>query len=195
MLDCDGVLLDYHEAYQRAWKKAFGGDCALRNPNAYWARDRFDVPLLDQPGRAYFNQSRGEDFWSSMLPIGGALDACNRLVSAGHRLVCVTAVDSHYQSARIRNLQACGFPIDAVIAAPDSGNGINPKAAPLARLAPAAFVDDFAPYLRDLPAGIHRALILRETEGSPNVGELLTLADSTHLNLAKFATAWCDKLA
>jgi len=31
-LDADGVLLDYHHAYARAWAEAFGHPPALRDP-------------------------------------------------------------------------------------------------------------------------------------------------------------------
>lgn len=31
-LDCDGVLLDYHEAYQRFWEITFGERPMVRNP-------------------------------------------------------------------------------------------------------------------------------------------------------------------
>lgn len=126
-----------------------------------------------------------------MQPIDGAIAACQQLIAAGFRLICVSALERHYRDARLGNLIACGFPIEDVIATPDDGSGNSPKAIALAKLSPAAFVDDFAPYLRGVPTSIHRALVLREPDGSPNVGELLMLADSTHASLAGFAEAWC----
>jgi hypothetical protein len=76
-LDCDGALLDHHKAYERFWEIAFGERPSVRNPGAYWAKDRFDVPTLDAQGRARFRASRREAFWSTMQSIDGAVAACN----------------------------------------------------------------------------------------------------------------------
>ncbi len=44
-LDADGVLLDYHVAYRSAWHKAFNHLPTLKDPNAYWPIDRWDVRM------------------------------------------------------------------------------------------------------------------------------------------------------
>lgn len=41
-LDGDGVLLD-NSAYRAAWARAFGTLPRLRDPNAYWPIDRWEV--------------------------------------------------------------------------------------------------------------------------------------------------------
>lgn len=46
-IDGDGVLLDYNAAYAKAWHKAFGELPELKNPNAYWALDRWSVRHLE----------------------------------------------------------------------------------------------------------------------------------------------------
>ena len=46
-LDADGVLVDYHHAYRHAWAKTFGEWPALRDPQAYWPIDRWDVRRLE----------------------------------------------------------------------------------------------------------------------------------------------------
>lgn len=130
-----------------------------------------------------------------MQPIDGAIAACNRLVASGFNLICVSARDTQYRDARLSDLLSCGFPIDDVMATPDDGSIERPKAKALTGLLPTVFVDDFAPYLRGVPPSVHRALILREPNGSPNIGEVLTLADSTHTNLTEFAGAWCAPFA
>jgi hypothetical protein len=112
-------------------------------------------------------------------------------MASGFTLICVSALEKQYRDARLSSLLVCGFLIDVVIATPDYGSSGSPKAKSLTRLLPAAFVEDFAPYLRGVPPSVHRALILREPAGSPDIGEVLTLADSTHANLAEFAGAWC----
>jgi phosphoglycolate phosphatase-like HAD superfamily hydrolase len=190
-LDGDGVLLNYHAAYRAAWARAFGTVPGIRDPDAYWAMDRYHVPRLEVEGRAKFRSVMDEEFWSTMSAIDGALDACFALVSAGYELVCVSAVEEKYLAARTRNIRELGFPIERVFATPGARHGdTSPKATALAELAPVAFVDDYAPYLRGIPPNLHAALILREPNGSPNVGEALEWADSTHVDLAGFATWW-----
>jgi hypothetical protein len=188
-LDCDGVLLDYHESYQRAWLAAFGVLPQIVNPRAYWARERHGLAILDAAALAHFEAHRAELFWSTMQPLPGAVAACNRLVAAGFDLVCVSALDHQWRNARHSNLIHCGFPINRVISAPDDRSGINPKRAAITQLSPVAFVDDFAPYLRDIPSTVHRALIDGEPDGSPNTGDALCLADSIHTDLSAFIDA------
>jgi hypothetical protein len=190
-LDGDGVLLDYNLAYAHAWERAFGVHPTLVDPQAYWPMDRYQVPKLDGANMKQLQSCRGDIFWSSMQAIDGALDACHNLVNAGYELVCVTAIKSQFLEARKQNIRELGFPIQRVISTPREGHGsTSPKAGALAELKPLAFVDDLAPYLRGIPQEIHAALILRDPNGSPNVGEALALADSTHLNLAAFSKWW-----
>jgi phosphoglycolate phosphatase-like HAD superfamily hydrolase len=193
-LDGDGVLLDYNLAYAHAWERAFGVRPELIDANAYWPMDRYQVPHLNGTAMEKLQAARGDLFWSSMQAIDGALDACNRLVDAGYELVCVTAIKTEFLNARIQNIRELGFPIERVISTPREGHGsTSPKAGALAELMPLVFVDDLAPYLRGIPQEVHAALILRDPNGSPNVGEALALADSTHANLAAFATWWVEQ--
>jgi hypothetical protein len=192
-LDADGVLLDYHRAYGEAWGKAFGAMPAVRDPLAYWPIDRWEVRGLVGEELAQFRACFDHDYWSTIPPVAGALDACHALVAAGYELVCVSAIKSQYESARLQNLRTCGFPIARVLSTPNSGAAVSPKASALRDLKPVAFVDDFLPYLRGIPREIHAALILREPNGSPNVGEDLVLAHSQHLNLAAFTSWWLSQ--
>ena len=57
-------------------------------------------------------------------------------------------------------------------------------------LRPLAFVDDYLPYLRGVPAEVHTALVLRAPNGSPNTGVEMQLAKSTHQDLAEFTDHW-----
>ena len=77
-----------------------------------------------------------------------------------------------------------------MIATSGTRRGISPKAAALRELNPIAFVDDFLPYLRGIPNDIHAALIMREPNGTPNLGEELNLAHSLHPDLQDFASWW-----
>jgi len=192
-LDADGVLLDYNAAYANAWEKAFGKLPALRDPDAYWPMDHWAVERLSGESLTRFRSEFNEEFWSTIPAIDGAVEACNQLADEGYRLVCVTALDEAFAEARRHNLLALGFPIDHVIVTAGAGHDVSPKRDAIERLMPAAFVDDFLPYHRGLSADVHKALILRESNGSPNVGVELADVDSQHANLKAFTTWWLER--
>lgn len=195
-LDGDGVLFDYHQAYRAAWAKAFGVIPAVRDPQAYWPLDRYEVRRVVGEEMTLFRRQFDEEFWSSIPPLSGAVDACHALATAGFELVCVTAIDPDFQAARRQNLRECGFPIDRVIAtANKEATDLSPKARVLRELKPAAFVDDYLPFLKGIPPQIHAALILREPNGSPNAGDDMVLAHSRHADLAGFAEWWLEGIA
>ena len=52
-LDADGVLVDLHIGYARAWQRAFGVAPAERDPLAYWPMDRWDVGQVAAEIRAF----------------------------------------------------------------------------------------------------------------------------------------------
>jgi phosphoglycolate phosphatase-like HAD superfamily hydrolase len=195
-LDADGVLLDYTLAYAGAWHRAFGERPSLRDPTAYWAIDRWEVERLEDDERlTKFRLAFDDEFWAAIPPIAGAVEACVALSAAGFELVCVSALPEIYRAARQRNLRAHGFPIDVVHATDNVLTTASPKADTLNALAPVAFVDDYLPYFVGVDPSIHRALVLREPNGSPNTGDLLVHIDSQHADLASFARWWLDAKA
>jgi hypothetical protein len=193
VLDADGVLLDYHEGYARAWEQAFGHRPALRNPQAYHAMDYWDVPRLDAAERAHL-ASRGftRNIWRDMPAIEGAVAACRQLQEAGFELACVTALDPEFEADRAENLKALGFELSSVHAV-GSVLGKNPKSRRVAALAPVAFVDDFLPYLQNLPSSTWRALIQGRPHLNPNHDAGLSPPDSRHEHLADFASFWIER--
>lgn len=192
-LDADGVLLDYSEAYGRAWQRAFGEVPILQNAQAYWPIDRWGVPRLSGDRLDRFRTAFDEEFWSSIPPIPGAVEACQLLESNGYRLVCVTALARQYVGARAKNLNNLGFPIAEVIATGNDASVRSPKSLALGALKPVAFVDDYAPYMAGVDEHIHKAIIMRDPLGSPNTGPMLSYADSQHADLAAFATWWLER--
>lgn len=189
-LDADGVLLDYHASYRDAWTRAFGERPPLRDANAYWPMDRWEVRRLADQELERFRACFDEEFWSTIPAIGGAVEACHALSNAGFRLVCVSAIGEKFRDARLRNLREAGFPIEEVIATTHEVGVESPKAAAIRSLNAVAFVDDFLPFLRGMPATVHKALVLREPNGSPNQGSELSSVQSTHADLAGFASWW-----
>lgn len=131
-LDADGVLVDYHHAYADAWAKAFGRRPALRDPAAYWPMDRWDVRRLTGDELETFRKCFDAEFWSSIPAMAGALEACRELVEAGYDLVCVTAMEMQFETARLRNLRGLGFPIERVIATANAQSAESPKRPPCA---------------------------------------------------------------
>ena len=192
-LDADGVLLDFSRGYAVAWQRAFGAHPRERDPLAYWPMDRWEVERLEPERRAHFRAHFDEQFWSSVPAEAGALDACHRLVEAGFELVCVSALPGEFEAARLRNLRDLGFPIERVFATGNATGEHSPKADAIRTLRPVAFVDDYLPYLRGMPADVHSALVLRAPNGSPNSGDEMCLAASVHHDLAAFATQWLTR--
>jgi phosphoglycolate phosphatase-like HAD superfamily hydrolase len=193
-LDVDGVLLDLHAGYARAWQLAFGEVLTERDPRAYWPMARFGVEAIDAEQRLLLReQFQRTELWESLPAIEGALRACHRLHDAGYELVCVTALETQYHAARTRNLKKLGFPIRKVVTTGHTEGERSPKADAIEALRPVAFVDDYVAYLRGLPMWVHTALVLRAPNGSPNVGEDLNLASSIHQDLADFADHWLGK--
>ena len=193
-LDGDGVLLDYLEGYAEAWREAFGTRPAVRDPCGYGPLERWEVPRLDAEGRSRLRHHFGTKFWSSVPAIPGAVEASVRLHDAGFELVCVTALAAEFETPRLKNLRALGYPIERVYATPHDGKHRSPKADMLAELRPVAFVDDYLPYLRGVAPDVHTALITRGARGGPNEGAELALAKSTHVDLAEFADFWLQRV-
>jgi phosphoglycolate phosphatase-like HAD superfamily hydrolase len=190
-IDADGVLVDLHAGYARAWRQAFGVTLAERDPLAYWPMDRWNAEPIDAEQRLLLRQQfQRPELWQTLPALPGAVDACHRLHDAGYELVCVTALEAQFQEARLDNLKALGFPIRRVIATGHHEGERSPKADAIEKLQPVAFVDDYIAYLRGVPSVVHTALILRAPNGSPNVGDDLKHARSIHQDLAGFAGHW-----
>ncbi len=189
-LDADGVLLDFHLGYAGAWQRAFGAAPRERDRLAYWPIDRWEVERLDDAKRAHFRKHFDETFWTTVPAIEGSVEACHRLHDAGFELVCVSALEAEYESARLRNLRDLGFPIERVVATGNAAGERSPKADAITALDPEAFVDDYLPYLRGVPSHVHAALVMRAPNGSPNAGDEMKLAHSVHDDLASFAALW-----
>ncbi len=192
-LDADGVLLDYNLAYPYAWERAFGVYPKEKDPNAYWALDRWDIEWLDGERLVQLQAAFDTGFWENLPAMPGALEACHALHGAGHTLVCVSALPNEFESARLSNLRKLGFPIERVIATGKGDEIRSPKADALHQLKPVAFVDDFLPYMLGVHPDIHLALIQRNEKGSPNTREHLNKVASTHESLLDFARWWIDR--
>lgn len=190
-IDGDGVLVDYHTGYARAWKNAFGSYPKVRNPKAWKAHEYWDVPQLTREERDYFYEvGFTDEVWRNLPAMPGAVEACAILRDAGYHLVCVTALESKHKVARAANFQELGFGIREVFAVGTWPEG-NPKASVLNELQPVAFVDDAMPYLQGLPLHTWSALVHHQVDHNPNfTQDWLRKPDSVHTSLLDFAKHW-----
>ncbi len=192
-LDCDGVLLDYNAAYAALWQTVYKVPVSLVNPHAYHAIERYGLRNLEEHHWQYFKQFMNEQYWSTMPMMPGAVEAVQRLSTAGYDLICVTAMDPKFEKARLKNLQDLGFPIEKVIATGKPQNEMqSSKAQIINHLHPAAFVDDYAPYFKGISAPkTHLALLHRDRHDSPNeTHPLRAMAHTEHDNLPEFVEHW-----
>ena len=94
-LDADGVLLDYSSAYAAAWERAFSARPTERDPTAYWPIDRWNVPRLPGANLERFRTCFDDQFWSEIPAIGGALEACNRMLCCRLMRGSANAISNH----------------------------------------------------------------------------------------------------
>ena len=191
ILDADGVMLDYHAAYIKAYENFSGAKPKLVNPNAYWVIDQYDIERLNENDLKRFKANFNKEFWENVPALPGAVEACNMLAEY-YRIVCVTAIDPEFSQARYYNLRNLNFNVDFVYGTghPKSGS---PKKDLVNHLRPIAFVDDYICYHEGIDPDIHRALITRENENSPNNDKhnrFTIQVDSEHKDLLEFAKWW-----
>ena len=95
-----------------------------------------------------------------------------------------------FQAARLQNLFQLGFPIETIFTVEHTESMVSPKAAIINSLKPVAFVDDYLPYMLGIHGDIYRAMITRETEGSPNTEKLFNSVSSQHADIQDFVQYW-----
>ena len=183
-LDADGVLVHYNKAYGAIWNEFFQTELTVVEPNAYHATTYWGVE--DPPRDSGFWELFKTKGWRSMVAMDGAVEACQRLHEAGHRLVCVTSMPEEQGPDRHFNLQALGFPIDEVIATGHSLAGNNPKKEAIDQLKPHIFVDDELRKLKDLEE-VRCFLIDPIHPDSPNEGKNDDFIEARLHNLTAFA--------
>ena len=184
-LDADGVLLDYNRQYGAVWARHFGQSPVCTDPRAYHAARYWGVNAPAK-GHPFWDRFDAEG-WQDMPAMPGAIEACQGLAAAGHRLVCVTSMPPHRQAHRQANLEALGFPIEQVVATgPVEDKTANPKRAAIEALRPDWFVDDELRKLKDL-FGVRCVLVDPDHSDSPNQGQPDSYLSMRVADLAEFA--------
>lgn len=148
------------------------------------------MPRLSGHALEQFRAVIDETFWRTIPAVDGAVEACEQLVRAGYELICVTDLETRHLEARRHNLRELGFPLSHVYAIDSvpTASATSPKAAMLNDLQSMCFVDDYAPYLIGVDGRIHKVLITRDPDGSPNTGKMLEWADACCPDLWAFVT-------
>ena len=82
-IDGDGVIFDYQAAFPRVWKKAFGTELKLVEPNAFYGWRAYGV-VWDGPAQQLrFEQHFEAEDWAELPLMAGADEACALLDRAG----------------------------------------------------------------------------------------------------------------
>ena len=170
-LDCDGVLLDYNEAYGRLLKEFFGKEIPVFDPTCYHAENYYGIAnkWVNKEERAAFFKLFNEKGWAMMQALPGALQATQQLKDMGYYIYVVTSMDKKAQEMRFNNLKQLGFPIDEVISTGKKHGHQNPKKEYIEHIKPEYFVDDLISNFHNITSNTHFVLIDLPATDSPNL--------------------------
>lgn len=161
IVDVDYVLLDYADGYRRHWESRLGRPVIEKDPDAYWAKDRYDVPILTGAELEDFRASFNESFWESLEPLEMAVESYRRLQEHLNVVAC-SASDPKFNEVRQDHLRSVGFTGIVLHSVGQSPlPHVNPKAETINSLNPIAVVDDLPLGLTQLNNEIYRYLIAR----------------------------------
>lgn len=148
ILDIDGVLLDYREAYRIKCCSFFKKEPAIKDINAFMCHEYFDIPTLSGQDLEDFHSHNYEDFWRSMPPMPNVIRAVHGLSFLGYNMIAVSAAPIDSSKFRYHNLINLGFLIDDVICVGEGSP--NPKKDIINKLNPEIFIEDHLPYLEGI---------------------------------------------
>lgn len=185
-LDCDGVLLNYNEAYGRALEQFLGIKPNIVSPESYFCHNYFDVKLKPEQKTEFFKFFNDKG-WATMTDLPQSIEATKKLRQDGYKIIVVTSMPKMAQEMRHQNLLNLGFAIDATIATGKKQNNINPKKSYIEVLSPEYFVDDLVENFHNIDSPTHFVLVDNEAPDSPNLNfEHNVKLHSTHNNLWDF---------
>lgn len=189
VLDADGVIFDYRQAFPVVWRAAFGEALPMVQPNAYHAALAYNITWESEAQKQQFEKHFGHEAWATMPLMPGADEALRLLDDSGFELVIVSSMNPEFTHSRIENCRRYALPISAVHAVKRDKEGANPKLELLNQLSPVAFADDLLSNFEGLNEAVHRAYINYETVDSPNIDSPVHYHTS-HPNLLAFACYW-----
>lgn len=150
LIDCDQCLLNFNQRVADIHYELFGFYPKIKDGKAFKAANVYDfsgLSLIDQ-GLLKL-KTTGENMWSKMKPMDGALEFVNSL-SEHFNFIVFTSMQPIYEKIRMQNLIELGFKIEKVIAVPGSKTH-NPKEDYARETNAVFFIDDLAKNFK----GIH----------------------------------------
>lgn len=169
LIDGDGVMLDYNQAFKEHYEKIYNTKLTLKNPKSYLAVEMWGVGNMSKEEYHHFKtESAKLGIWENMPALPNSLEFVNEL-SQYFTVWCLTSMPTEYEQARLKNLQRLGFPIEKVIATSRIGKE-NPKKRFVEELKPMYFLDDLLQNFVDIHAKNKTKLIYLDwkNENSPN---------------------------
>lgn len=169
LIDCDGVMLDYNQAFKEHYEKIYNKTLTLKKPKSYLAAEMWGVGNMSKEDYHHFkHESANIGMWENMPALPDALEFVKEL-SKYFTVWCLTSMPTQYEQARLKNLQNLGFPIEKVIATSRVGEE-NPKKKFVEKLKPMYFLDDLLQNFVDIKSKSKSQLIFLDWkhEDSPN---------------------------
>lgn len=188
VLDCDGVLLDYNEAFGRVWQEYYNKELPVFDGSLYHAENYYNLKWSHIDERKKFFNHFNTCGWSIMKDFPQSIEATHLLREAGYKILVVTSMSLSGQAMRHENLTRLGFAIDATIATGSKINNTNPKKTYIENLNPDFFVDDLLSNFEEINNQTNFVLIDNRASDSPNLitDRSSILLHSTHSNLWNF---------
>lgn len=145
-LDCDGVLLNYIDTYQKIYEEMFNTKISVVNPRSFTADTHLGINWKGRDKeQAAFYDLFAEKGWKSMIALPGAVEATHHMKDLGYKVVIVTSMPEDKAMDRASNLQNVGVYFNDVIACGSHSKavaGVNLKEPHLKKLKPEYFADD-----------------------------------------------------
>lgn len=169
LIDCDQCILNFNQRVADIYEENFGRKPKIKDPKAFKATNVYDFSDLSMAEMAIFKMKcTGENMWSKMKPMAGALEFVNSL-SEHFSFIVFTSMQPVFENVRMKNLQEEGFKIEKVIAVQGSKTH-NPKEDYARETNAVFFIDDLAKNFK----GIHdipTELILLDHEYSDGAND------------------------
>lgn len=149
LVDCDQCLLNFNQRVADIHEELFGYQPKVKDPGAFKASNVYDFSNLTRAELEVFGQHcTGENMWSKMKPMAGALDFINSL-SDNFKFIVFTSMQPVFEKVRTDNLMDLGFNIEKVFAVPGSKTH-NPKEDYARETNAVYFIDDLAKNFKNI---------------------------------------------
>lgn len=178
--DADGVILDFLRAFSDAVTEATGRSAAPNSPS-YSLGVKFG--LTDSELKKTWETFDKGPYWQNIAPIEGAIEAIDKLQSAGFRNIhVVTAIPEQFRAERHANFQKLGFSPEAIHCVEHTTRWA--KVPPITALRPFMFVDDRIEHLHSNP---QVPLLIHIDHGDEQFPDPSGRVDSTVKSLSQWA--------